>query len=148
MRIMTVAVASLALFTVAGVAKADKSASLIITADKVDTAASGWEKDLKKHETATLAASGDGWTMYFVAYLKKAAGAPEVQLVFYDEAVKEHEPTNAFPIATQASTKILASSISFGGDQGFKAGHTYKVLVTRLIGGKEDVYAHSSVTLK
>ena len=40
------------------------------------------------------------------------------------------------------------SSVSFSADQGFKAGHKYNVMVTRLIGGHEDVYASSTITLK
>ncbi len=152
MRIITVAAAAAAcLIAVPGLpadARADKSGSIVITADKVDTSEANWEKELKKKGTSTITQQNDQWTLYFVAFLKKAAGAPEVQLVFYDEAVKQHDPTNNFPIATQSSAKILVSNVSFGPDQGFKAGHTYHVLVTRLIGGKEDVYARANVTLK
>jgi hypothetical protein len=150
MRIVTVA----AVFVVTGLiafggsARAEKSGSIVITADKVDTSEANWEKELKKKETSTITQQNDQWTLYFVAFLKKAAGAPEVQLVFYDEAVKEHDPTNNFPIATQSSAKILVSNISVGPDQGFKPGHTYHVLVTRLVGGREDVYARANVTLK
>ncbi len=68
--------------------------------------------------------------------------------LFYDVANKEHEPTNHFGITTQPSAKILASNVSFGVDQGFKAGHKYNVLITRLIGGKEDVYAKGQIMLK
>ena len=57
-----------------------------------------------------------------------------MQLVFYDEAEKAHEPTNAFPIETQPSAKILVSSVTFSADQDFKAGHKYNVMVTRLVG--------------
>ena len=71
-----------------------------------------------------------------------------MQLVFYDTAEKKHEPTNAFPIDTQPSAKVLTSSVSFSADEGFKSGHTYNVLVTRLVSGHEDVYARSTITLK
>jgi hypothetical protein len=122
--------------------------SLIITPEQVDTGAAGFEKTIKSKNVHTLEKANDQWTVYFVAFLKKAAGAKQVQLVFYDTAVKEHEPTNAFPIDTQANAKILASSVAFSGDQGFKPGHTYNVMITRLVGGHEDVYAKSQVTLK
>jgi hypothetical protein len=122
--------------------------SLFITSDQVDTTNAEFEKTLKSKQVRTLEKSGDQWTLYFVAFLKKAAGSKQVQLVFYDAAVKAHEPTNNFPIDTQANAKILASSVSFNADQGFKVGHTYHVLITRLVGGKEDVYARSQVTLK
>ncbi len=122
--------------------------SLFITPEQVDTSSAGFDKTLKEKQVKTLQKSNDQWTLFFVAFLRKAAGAKQVQLVFYDTAVKEHEPTNAFPIDTQANAKILASSVSFSGDQGFKPGHTYNVMITRLTGGKEDVYAKSQVTLK
>jgi hypothetical protein len=122
--------------------------SLFITPEQVDTTSAGFDKELKSKAVKTLDKTNDQWTLYFVAFLKKAAGAKQVQLVFYDTGVKEHEPTNAFPIDTQANAKILTSSVSFSGDQGFKAGHTYNVMITRLVGGKEDVYARSQVTLK
>lgn len=145
MRITTLAVACSIALAVAGVARAD---NLVISKDQIDTSSAGWEKDLKKQGTSTITAQNDAWTMYFVAFLSKQPGAPEVQLVFYDSAVKEHEPTNAFAIATQSSAKILVSNITISAEQNFKAGHTYKVMVTRLVGGKEVVYAATHVTLK
>src|SRR5262245_17607176 len=124
------------------------SGSIVITAEQVDTGNADFEKSAVKKRVATLAKNGEQWTLYFLAFLKKSAGSKEVQLVFYDTADKKHEPTNAFPIETQPNAKILASSVSFTGDQGFKPGHKYNVLVTRLIGGKEDIYARSTITLK
>jgi hypothetical protein len=122
--------------------------TLVITVDPVDATDPNFEKDVKRHEVHALEKSGDQWTLNFVAFLKKAAGSKLVQLVFYDTAVKKHEPTNNFPIRTQPSAKILTSSVSFNPDQGFKAGHRYNVLITRLIGGREEVYARSTLTLK
>ncbi len=122
--------------------------TIVITAQQVDTTNSEFEKTIKHHEVRELAKNNDQWTLYFVAFLKKAAGSKEVQLVFYDTAEKKHEPTNNFPIETQPNAKILTSSVSFTADQGFKVGHKYNVLVTRLIGGHEDVYARSTITLK
>lgn len=122
--------------------------TLVITAGAVDTTDPNFEKDIKRHQVHELDKSGDQWTLNFVAFLKKAAGSKTVQLVFYDTAVKKHEPTNNFPITTQPGAKILTSSVSFNADQGFKAGHRYNVLITRLIGGHEEVYARSTVTLK
>ena len=122
--------------------------SMVITAEAVDTSEADFEKNAKKKEVKSLTKSGDQWTLYFLAFLKKAAGSKQVDLVFYDTAEKKHEPTQAFPIETQPSAKILTSSVSFNADQGFKAGHHYNVWVTRLIGGHEEVYARSAITLK
>jgi hypothetical protein len=122
--------------------------SMLLTSEQVDTGGADFEKDAKKKQVSHLAKNGEQWTLYFLAFLKKAAGSKQVQLVFYDEANKKHEPVNAFPIDTQPSAKILTSSVTFSPDQGFKAGHKYNVLVTRLIGGHEEVYARSQISLK
>ena len=122
--------------------------TMVLSNEQIDTSDADFEKNAKKKAISSLAKSGDQWTLYFLAYLKKAAGAKEVQLVFYDAAEKKHEQTNAFPIETQPKAKILTSSVTFSADQGFKAGHKYNVMVTRLIGGHEDVYARSTITLK
>ncbi|HEX9101390.1 MAG TPA: hypothetical protein VF997_04265 [Polyangia bacterium] len=129
-------------------ARAGTPGTMVLTAEQVDTADSDFEKNAKRKQVSSLSKSGEQWTLYFLAFLKKAAGSKQVQLVFYDAAEKKHEPTNAFPIETQPSAKILTSSVSFSVDQGFKAGHKYNVLVTRLVGGHEDVYARSTITLK
>ncbi len=146
MRITTVAIA--VALAVCSVARAEKPGSMAITTEQVDTSSSGWEKDLKSKSVSTLTGSNDQWQMFFVAFLSKSPGSAQVNLVFYDEAEKKHEPTNAFPITTQPSAKILVSNVTFNAEQGFKPGHTYKVMVTRLIGGKEVSYAGSKVTLK
>jgi hypothetical protein len=129
-------------------AHAGTPGTMVLSQDQIDTSDSDFEKNAKKKAITSLTKTGDQWTLYFLAFLKKAAGSKEVQLVFYDEAEKKHEPTNAFPIETQPSAKILTSSVTFSADQGFKAGHKYNVMVTRLIGGHEDVYARSTITLK
>jgi hypothetical protein len=129
-------------------ARAGTPGTMVLTAEQVETSDADFEKNAKKKAISTLSKSGEQWTLFFLAFLKKAAGSHEVQLVFYDLAEKKHEPTNAFPIETQPNAKILTSSVTFSVDQGFKAGHKYNVMVTRLIGGHEDVYARSTITLK
>jgi hypothetical protein len=130
------------------IAHAGAAGNIYVTAEPVDTSAGDFEKTLKKQQIKEITAKDGQWTINFVAYLKKAAGADEVEVVFYDTAEKSREPTNAFPIQTKANAKILVSSVAVTADQNFKTGHTYNILVTRLIGGSEDVYARSQVTLK
>jgi hypothetical protein len=130
------------------IAHAGVAGNIFVTAEPTDTASGDWEKTLKKNQVKAIEAKDGQWTINFVAYLKKAAGAEEVEVVFYDTAQKSREPTNAFPIQTKANAKILVSSVAVSGDQNFKAGHTYNILVTRLVGGSEDIYAKSQVTLK
>jgi hypothetical protein len=145
---MRTALVAMVLLGSVGVARAGSPGSMVLTAEQVDTADSNFEKNAKSKQISTLTKNGEQWTLYFLAFLKKAAGSKQVQLVFYDEAEKKHEPTNAFPIDTQPSAKILTSSVTFSADQGFKAGHKYNVMVTRLVGGHEDVYARATITLK
>jgi len=136
---MRTALVAMVLLGSVGVARAGSPGTMVLTAEQVDTSDANFEKTAKSKQISTLSKSGEQWTLYFLAFLKKAAGSKEVQLVFYDAAEKKHEPTQAFPIDTQPSAKILTSSVTFSADQGFKAGHKYNVLVTRLIGGDEDV---------
>jgi len=128
-------------------ARAGAGGTMIITAEQIDTTGK-FEADAKKKAVKELRAQNEQWTLYFVAFLKKAAGSTEVNLVLYDKSDKSKEPTNAFPITTQANAKVLVSNVTFGADQGFKPGHTYEVRVTRLVCGKEDVYARTTLTLK
>ena len=123
--------------------------TLVITKEPVDTGSADWEKQLKKTQVDTLTKVVDAWKVFLVAYLNKSAGADEVNLVFYDiTAPKQREQVNAFPVATKANAKIIASSIDISPEQGFKAGNKYQVLVTRLIGGKEVIYARTTLSLK
>lgn len=149
MRTRTIASAlALAVVVLPLVAQAGAAGSIVITAEPVDTSSGDFEHSLKKNATKQIAAKDGQWTINFVAFLKKAAGADEVNVVFYDVAEKSHEPTNAFPIQTKANAKVLVSSVAVSSDQNFKAGHTYNIMITRLVSGKEDVYARSQVSLK
>ncbi|HZS36213.1 MAG TPA: hypothetical protein VFF06_05275 [Polyangia bacterium] len=128
-------------------ARAGATGSMIITAEQIDTTGK-FEAEAKKKAVKVLKGSNDSWQLYFIAWLKHTPGTSELNLVFYDQADKAHDPVNAFPISTQANAKILVSNVSFGTDQGFKAGHTYDVMLARLVGGKEDVFARTTLTLK
>jgi len=122
------------------------SGTLIVTSEQIDTTSKDFEKDLKKAAKTTVSRSGDIWHLYFVGYLKKAAGGPEVNLVFYDVSAG-HEQVNAFPISTKPSAKILMSDIEQAPEQGFKVGHKYEVRITKLVGGKEDILAKATIEL-
>ena len=41
------------------------------------------DEDLKKAMTTALQKAEEGWHIYFIAYLIKAAGVPELNIVFY-----------------------------------------------------------------
>ena len=147
----TTATLGMALFglTLALPASAASPGTLYITADPVDTSQAGFEQTLKKMNLKELAIKGDQWSFSFVAYLKKAAGSPELTVAFYDTADKAHEPTNVVFVSTQATARVLSSTVSVRADQGFKAGHSYSVLITRLVGGmKRRSTPRSTLTLR
>ena len=56
---------------------------------------------------------------------------------------------NFSEVKVQASQRIgQVNGIAVSKDLGFVNGHKYEVLATRVIGGKEKVYAKGVVTLK
>ena len=74
-------------------------------------------------------------------------------MVFYDAAQpsepgQAREPILFAEIGTAADTKVLMSNLDLRPDQGFKEGGKYQVLITRLINGKEEVYARTLLELK
>lgn len=127
--------------------------SIVITDHELNPALSSFHKDLKSEARASLARNPETetWRLHFIAYLNRAPGADDVNLVFYDpqppKAGQPREPVQAFPIHTKATAKILMSQIDLKPEDGFKPGGKYQVLVTRLINGKEDVYARGTVEL-
>ena len=68
--------------------------------------------------------------------------------MFYEQggAGKAAE-ANAFPIQTQPSAKILMSDVSVNPEAGIKPGK-YDVRITRLVNGKEEIFARTHVELK
>lgn len=104
---------------------------------------------IKKQSTSEVAANDEGgWTISVAMFLKEAAGANKINIVYYDESAK-HEQVNFSEIDVQPSQKIvLLNGIALSSGVGFVKGHKYEVLATRLIGGKEKVYAKGTMTLK
>lgn len=103
---------------------------------------------VRKQAKGTI--KGDGsWTMNLMVFLKEAPGATSINIVYYDVSVKPRDQVNFSEVAVQASQKIVqVNGVSVSKDLGFVKGHKYEVLATRLIGGKEKVYAKGIVTLK
>ena len=122
--------------------------SMIITASPVDTSQSDFEKAAKQAQVKTIDKSGDEWSFSFLAWLKRADPAPEINVAFYDVAEKGHELVNAVAVSVPPRAKVMTSTVSIGPEQGFKPGHTYSVLLTRVKDGKENVFAQSKLTLR
>jgi hypothetical protein len=116
---------------------------------------SGFETDgamaaaIKKQSKAVIKGSGGAWTLNLTVFLKEAAGADKINIVYYDVSAKPREQVNFSEIDVKPDQKMVQlNGIALSKDLGFVAGHKYDVLATRLIGGKEKVYAKTTITLK
>jgi hypothetical protein len=104
-------------------------------------------KAVKKQAKTTLKGEG-AWTMNLMVFLKEAAGADTINIVYYD-VTKKREQVNFSEIKVQPSQKIVqVNGVAVTKDTGFVKGHRYEVLATRLINNKEKIYAKGIVTLK
>lgn len=103
---------------------------------------------VKKQSKGTI--KGDGaWTLNLMVFLKEAPGATTINIVYYDMSVRPAEQVNFSEVQVQATQKIVqVNNVSISKDLGFVKGHKYEVRATRVIGGKEKVYAKGVVTLK
>lgn len=104
---------------------------------------------VRKQGKAVLKGEGGSWTMNLMVFLKEAAGATSINIVYYDVSVHPRDQVNFSEVQVQASQKIVqVNNVSVSKDLGFVKGHKYEVLATRLINKKEKVYAKGVVTLK
>jgi hypothetical protein len=103
---------------------------------------------IKKQSKAVIKNAGGAWTLHMMVFLKEAAGADKINIVYYD-VTKKREQVNFSEIDVKPDQKMVQlNGTSLSKDLGFVAGHKYDVLATRLIGGKEKVYAKTTLTLK
>jgi len=103
---------------------------------------------MKKQSRTAI--KGDGaWTLNFMVFLKEAPGATTVNIVYYDISAKPREQVNYSEVSVKPDQKIIQlNGVAVSKDLGFIKGHKYDVLATRIIGGKEKVYAKTTLTLK
>jgi hypothetical protein len=147
-------VAALALLLVAGAARADALGALRGKIFVSDTEfGSGYASDAAmvaaiKKQAKTTIAGDNAWTINLAVFLKEAAGANKINIVYYDLSAK-HEQVNFSEVDVKPDQKMVElNGIALSSDLGFVKGHKYDVLATRLIGGKEKVYAKATMTLK
>jgi len=128
--------------------------TITITEKKLESSQASVAKELKAEQRCALAkpAESENWKVYFVAHLNRAPGDSAVNIVFYEQAPAKpgqpREPINAYPIHTKKDAKIMMSDIEIRPEDGFKPGGKYDVRITRLIGGKEEIYARTTLELK
>jgi len=106
-------------------------------------------KAVKKQAKTTIKSDGGAWTLNLMVFLNAAPGADTINIVYYDVSVKPRDQVNFSEVKVQPTQKIVqVNGVSISKDLGFVKGHKYEVLATRIIGGKEKVYAKGTITLK
>ena len=102
-----------------------------------------------KKQSKSAIKGGGAWTLNMMVFLKEAPGADKINIVYYDITAKPREQVNFSEVSVKPDQKIVqVNGVAISKDLGFVKGHKYDVLATRLIGGKEKVYAKTTVTLK
>lgn len=108
-----------------------------------------FKKALNKAQARTeLDKDGDAWNFHFVAVFRKPPGAQDVTLVFYDVTGGKREYVNVYEFKVSPDQETLLTQATLLQSEGFVSGKKYQALVTRVIGGKETIYAKASVRLK
>src|SRR5947207_12345480 len=93
--------------------------TIVVTQQPV-TPGDKFEKDLKKAARTSLKGEGGKWHVYFVAFLKRTPGSPQLNIVFYDPSSKTRDPVNAYPFEAKADAKVVMSDVEISTDGGFK----------------------------
>ena len=112
----------------------------------------GSEKELgaalKKQGKTTF--KGDGsWQLNMMIFLGGGSGGNKINIVYYDVSKHPPDQVNFTEVSVKPDQKIVQlNGQAISSDMGFVKGHKYEVRATRVIGGKEKVYAKTTITLK
>jgi hypothetical protein len=90
------------------------------------------------------------WTLDLQATLKRPSWAGNLVFLLYDAEDSEALEARQFTALYQASvktSKLLSARLSLSNEEGFRAGHTYRVRIVQLINGREILLAEGDVTL-
>jgi len=142
-----------AVLAVPAVARAGAFSGKVVVSDAEFGTGFGSDADMmkavKKQAKTTIKGDGGTWTLNLMVFLNAAPGADTINIVYYDVSVKPRDQVNFSEVKVQPTQKIVqVNGVSISKDLGFVKGHKYDVLATRIIGGKEKVYAKGTITLK
>jgi hypothetical protein len=144
----TIAVASAPLAAAAGTA--DKQSKAAIVVPRFSRAASIAASDGTQNVSATTPPDDAPWTLEVTGTLKRPAWAGNALFIFFDledpDAIENRQFTALFQAPLKAGPKV-AARVSLSPEDGFRPGHTYRVRIVQLIGGKEIVLGESDVSL-
>ena len=103
---------------------------------------------LKKQGKTTFKGGGS-WTLNMMIFLGAGAGGNKINVVYYDVSKHPPDQVNFTEVSVKPDQKIVQlNGQAISSDMGFVKGHKYEVRATRVIGGKEKVYAKTTITLK
>jgi hypothetical protein len=123
-----------------------------IVVSDVEFGSYGSEKELsaalKKQGKTTFKGEG-AWQLNMMIFLGAGAGANKINIVYYDVSKHPPDQVNFTEVGVKPDQKIVQlNGQAISSDMGFVKGHKYEVRATRVIGGKEKVYAKTTITLK
>ena len=102
-----------------------------------------------KKQSKTVIKGGGAWNLNLMVFLKEPPRADKINIVYYDITAKPRSQVNFSEIGVKPDQKIVQlNDVAISTETGFVKGHKYDVLATRIIGGKEKVYAKATVALK
>jgi hypothetical protein len=112
----------------------------------------GSEKEMagaiKRQSKTTIKEEGGTWPLNFMVFLNAAPGADKINIVYYDLS-KKNEQVDFTEVSVKPDQKIIQlNGQAASKEKGFVKGHRYDIRATRLIGGKEKVFAKATITLK
>src|SRR3954467_1651309 len=84
--------------------------------EAIDLNDADMEAKAKKAAVKELEKRDGQWMMFLVAYLKHSPGSKNVEVAFFDKAKKKADPASSIMVGTQASAKVLASSVTIADD--------------------------------
>jgi hypothetical protein len=144
----TIAVASAPMAAAAGTA--DKQSKAAIVVPRFSRAASVAASDGTQNAAATTPPDDAPWTLELTGTLKRPAWAGNALFLFFDledpDAIDNRQFTALYQAPLKAGPKV-AARVSLSPEDGFRPGHTYRVRVVQLIGGKEIVLGEADVSL-
>jgi hypothetical protein len=128
------------------------AASSTVLGDHQEGARARFSRVVHTAANAQMATAPDAapWTIDLVASLRRPAKAGNALFLIYDaadkSAIAEHQVTALFQTGVKAGNTV-AARLTLSGEDGIEAGHSYRIRIAQLIGGKEVVLAETEVTL-
>jgi len=108
-----------------------------------------WNRYLTKQRQRTIKRNSQGdWMVHFIAFLNAQIGSTACNVMVRElrRGLKPKFVEN-FIHEVDPAQRSIASKLVLSKDS-FKSGKRYRVLVTRVIGKREKVYAKADITLK